>query len=788
MARRAAVKAASVGVAMALAICGTAIASALIAGVALMAHGADGSAQAPTGSEVAAYVGREVCASCHEAETRLWRGSHHDLAMQEATAETVLGNFDDASFTHGGVTSRFFRRDGKFLVATDGPDGKLADFEIRYTFGVYPLQQYLIAFPDGRMQALGIAWDARPKDQGGQRWFHLYPDRELKAGDPLHWTGIDQTWNFMCAECHSTELRKNYDAAADTYATTWAEIDVACEACHGPGSGHVAWAERQQSWLPWGKGGDNGLTVHFDEREGVHWTIDPVTGNAAAARRAPAQRSSRPAACAIPAAPSSPKAGVPGQQLLDTHVPALLQPGLFEADGKMLDEVYNYASFRQSKMFTKGVSCSDCHDPHSLELRAEGNGVCYQCHDEAKYGAVAHHRHAEGSPAAGCPACHMPERTYMVVDPRHDHGFRVPRPDLSARFGVSNSCNDCHADKDAAWAAAAIERWHGPERKGFQTWTETFAAVRDDTAEAGPLLQQLAAADVPAIVRATALEDLARYPSREALGAAQQGLADADPLVRLAALRTVRFLPVEQSWQLAHGLLDDPVRGVRLEAASLLAAMPQDQLAPADRERLSRATEEYVAAQRLNADRPEARVNLGNLYAQQGDSRAAEAEYLAARALDPEFVPTYVMLAQLYARQSRDADGERIVREALARMPADAELHMALGLNLVRQGRAADALPDFARASEIDPGNARYAYVHGVALNSAGRTDEALAVLEASQARHPADRDTLLALVTINRDAGRFAAALSWANRLVALDPQARTLRDEIARLADGQQ
>jgi predicted CXXCH cytochrome family protein len=435
------------------------------------------------------------------------------------------------------------------------------------------------------------------------------------------------------------------------------------------------------------------------------------------------------------------------------------------------------------------VSCSDCHDPHSLQLRAEGNGVCTQCHEEEKYGAVAHHQHAEGSPAAGCPACHMPERTYMVVDPRHDHGFRIPRPDLSERFGISNSCNDCHADQDAAWAAAAIERWHGPERKGFQTWTEALAAVRDDSEQAAPLLLELARAPgVPAIVRATALEALARHPSHEAAGAAQRGLADPDPLVRLAALRTLLSLPVEQSWQLAHGLLDDPVHGVRLEAASLLAAMPPDQLAPADRQRLSRAIDDYVAAQRLNADRPENRVNLGSLYAQQGQAAAAEVEYLAARALDPGFVPTYVVLAQLYAGQGRDADAERLLREALTAMPADAELHLALGLNLVRQGQSTEALPEIARASEIDPSNARYAYIHGIALNSTGRTDEALDTLEASYARHPADRDILLALVTINRDAGRFAAALMWADRLVAVDPQGRALRDEIARLARDQQ
>ena len=609
------------------------------AGAVLIALVALCSAEAPAQpSDAPTFVGSAACGGCHEGEMAAWRSSQHALAMQEATAETVLGDFDDASFTHGGVTSRFFKRDGKFLVATDGPDGKLGEFEIRYTFGVYPLQQYLIAFPDGRIQALGIAWDARPEDQGGQRWFHLYPDRELKAGDPLHWTGIDQTWNFMCAECHSTELRKNYDAAANTYATTWAEINVACEACHGPGSAHVAWGERQQSWLPWGKGGDNGLTVRFDERAGVHWVIDPATGNAR--RSAPKTGATELETCGICHSRSAriAEGWRPGQQLLDTHVPSLLQPGLFEADGKMLDEVYNYASFRQSRMFMQGVTCSDCHEPHSLQLRAEGNGVCYQCHEQAKYGAVSHHRHAEGSPAAGCPACHMPARTYMMVDRRHDHGFRIPRPDLSARFGVSNACNDCHVDKDAAWAAAAVERWYGPERKGFQTWTEAFAAARDDTAQAGPLLLQLATAPgAPAIARASAFEMLAAHPSPEAAGAVQQGLSDADPLVRLGALRTLRGLPVEQSWPFAHGLLDDPVRGVRLEAASLLAAMPQDQLAPADRERLARAVEDYVAAQRLNADRPEARVNLGNLYAQQGQSGAAEAEYLAARVARSRF-------------------------------------------------------------------------------------------------------------------------------------------------------
>ncbi|VUX46113.1 conserved exported hypothetical protein [Candidatus Defluviicoccus seviourii] len=721
-----------------------------------------------------AFVGSAACGACHQDEMAAWRNSHHDLAMAEATEQNVLGDFDGATFTYGDVTSRFFKRDGKFFVHTDGTDGKLADFQIRYTFGFYPLQQYLIAFTDGRMQALGIAWDSRPKDKGGQRWFHLYPDQKLKAGDPVHWTGIDQTWNFQCAECHSTELRKNYDAAKDTYATTWAEIDVACEACHGPGSAHVAWAKGDRS-------GPNGLTVQFDERKGVNWTLDPATGNAK--RSHPRISAKELETCGVCHARGTKIAEPwrPGRSLLEAHVPTLLYRGLFEADGKSLDEVYNYAPFRQSKMFVAGVSCSDCHDPHSLKLRAEGDGVCLQCHDGAKFAAVSHHHHAEGSAASRCVSCHMPVKTYMEVDPRHDHAFRIPRPDESVRFGTSNACNDCHADKDAAWAAAAVERWFGPHRKGFQTWTGTFDAARTGKPEAAALLVQLAlSTDAPSIARATALESLADFPSRDAVAAAQRALADPDPLVRLAALRTLRPYGAANIRPLAGRLLADPVLAVRIEAASLLADLPRERLSPQEGNRLARAIDDYVTAQRVNADRPEHRVNLGSLNLRQQRYAEAEAEFRAAARLDPAFAPATVGLAELYAQQSRDGDGERVLRTALARTPDSAELRHALGLNLVRQRRTADALPELGRAAALDPATTRYTYVYAVALNSAGRSNEAITALETAHARRPADREILLALATINRDAGHREAALRWAERLLAIDPSAQPLVEQL--------
>lgn len=744
----------------------------LLAAIAALAKPAAGGEPEP------AFVGAAACDACHQSEMSAWRGSHHDLAMAEATAQTVLGDFDGATFTEGSVTSRFFKRDGRFFVNTDGPDGRLADFEIRYTFGVHPLQQYLIAFPDGRIQALGIAWDSRPKNKGGQRWFHLYPDQKLKAGNPLHWTGIDQTWNFQCAECHSTDLRKNYDPAKDTYATTWAEIDVACEACHGPGSAHVAWAKGD-------KRGPNGLTVHFDEREGMHWILDPASGNAK--RSAPRTSAKELETCGVCHSRSTKIAEPwrPGRALLETHVPSLLHAGLFEADGKSLDEVYNYAPFRQSRMFMAGVSCSDCHDPHSLKLRAEGDGVCLQCHDGGRFAAASHHHHEDGSAGARCVACHMPVRTYMQVDPRHDHAFRVPRPDEQARFGTTNACTDCHADKDAGWAAAAIEGWFGPQRKGFQTWTETFAAARAGQPEAAALLRKLAhGTGEPSIVRATAFDSLAAFSGRDAMAAAQQGLADADPLVRLGALHALRPYPAQTLWPIAGRLLADPVLAVRIEAASLLADVPQDGLSLADRERLARALDDYVTAQRVNADRPEHRVNLGALALRLGRFAEAEAEFRAAARLDPTFVAADVNLAELYARTGRDGEGERLLRTALARFPDHAQLRHALGLNLVRQRRAADALAELGRAAALDPASARYAYVHAVALNAAGRPDEAIKALELSHARHPADRDTLFALVTINRDAGRPAAALRWSERLVAIDPSARPLLEQLRKTA----
>ncbi|MGE5791840.1 MAG: multiheme c-type cytochrome, partial [Bacteroidota bacterium] len=257
--------------------------------------------------------------------------------MQVADEKTVLGNFAGTKLTYSGVTSTFFRRDGKYFVSTDGPDGKLADFEIRYTFGVEPLQQYLIELPGGRLQALGLAWDARPKAAGGQRWFHLYPDRRLKAGDPLHWTGIDQNWNYQCADCHSTNLRKGYDEKSGTFKTTWTDLNVGCEACHGPGSNHVSWAKKAGDWQRFE--GGKGLTVALDERRGVSWAMNADTGNASRSR--PRETVREIEVCARCHARRSQISDeyVHGRPMGDTLIVSAIENGLYWPDGQMREEV-----------------------------------------------------------------------------------------------------------------------------------------------------------------------------------------------------------------------------------------------------------------------------------------------------------------------------------------------------------------------------------------------------------------------------------------------------------------
>ncbi len=698
--------------------------------------------------------------------------------MHEADAKTVLGRFDGTSFTSKGVKSTFSQKDGRYFVKTQGPDGKSRDYPLAYTFGAEPLQQYLIAFPVGAYQALTTAWDTRPKEAGGQRWFDLYPDEKTPPGDVLHWTGPANTWNRMCADCHSTNIRTKYTVADKHYNTTFSEIDVACEACHGPGERHVQWARTREAASTPAEHENHGLSVNFADSVSATWVQSGDSGIAQLDK--PRTSRTEIETCAPCHSRRSKIAdAVTGDLFLDAYRPALLDEDLYFADGQIQDEVYVWGSFVQSRMFRAGVTCSDCHDPHSLRLRVEGNGMCAKCHVPAKFDTPRHHHHTRASRGALCVECHMPSRTYMIVDPRRDHSFRVPRPDLSDTTGAPNACNRCHRDQTASWASKAIAGWKdGKPRPHF---AKAIAAGRTLGHNSGAELTALIAdGGQPAIARATALGLLPGFAVEDTVGAVHGAVGDDDPLVRAAAAGATGHLPPQLRPPLIRALLEDRVRLVRVEAARALAAS-RSQLTDKSGEEFDRAIAEYIAAQELNADQPQAHVNLGALYAELGKPEEAERAYKAALDVGPYFVPAYVNLADLHRTRGQENEAESILRKGLERAPDDASLHHSLGLTLVRQGRSEDALAELRRAHELASDVPRYAYVYGVALNSLGKRDEAIKVLEKAHDAHPADLEIGVALVTIQRDAGKSAAALECARETAAEWPNSQAAQQLLA-------
>ena len=706
------------------------------------------------------YVGSPTCARCHENEQQQWSDSHHDQAMQLATTKTVLGNFNNAPFEYYGIRSTFTKKDEKFFVQTDGPNGELADFEITHTFGIDPLQQYLVTFPDGRLQALSIAWDSRSKEEGGQRWFHLYPNENITHDDPLHWTKRNQTWNYMCADCHSTNVRKNFALQDNRYTTTWSDINVGCEACHGPGSNHIRWADTNQA------GQDSPGT---DGQYGFSHALTTATDEINTCARCHARRS-------ILA-----EGYLPGRNFYDFYRPALLEDGLYHADGQILDEVYVYGSFLQSKMYQKGVRCTDCHHPHTTRLKTSGNATCTRCHQsqppsrfptlQAKnYDSSAHHFHPTGSSGSTCSACHMPSKNYMVIDERHDHSFRIPRPDLSIELGTPNACNSCHAKQSFQWAADHIADWY--KHKPLPHFAKFFDAGRQGKLLAETPLTALSLDhETPEIIRATSMSLLQRYGKPISKDAITAGLHDNSPLIRLASLRGAERLLPETRWQLTHHLLTDSVHVVKIEAARILAVVDPASLSLAQKGLLDSALSEYITTQRLNADRPEAHTNLGLIYSQTRKFAKAQHAYEKALRLDPQWIPALVNLADLYRVQGRDAEGEQFIKRGLDSEPNNADLHHAYGLWLTRQNRLPEAIDALNQATKLAPDISRYAYVYGIALNSTGQVSEARQVLGAAQAKFPENIDILYALVTIHRDRGDTVGALGYAKRLATLRP-----------------
>lgn len=739
-------------------------------------QGVAGKASVKTAWPRAEYTGRQACTDCHKKQYELFVGSDHDMAMDAATEETVLGDFNDVTFAHLGVTSRFYKKNGKFYVYTEGPEGEFNDYEIKYTFGVRPLQQYLVGFPGGAYQCLPLCWDSRPEEQGGQRWFHIYGDERIVPRDIMYWTRITQNWNYMCSECHSTNLRKSYDRHKEAYNTNWSEIDVSCEACHGPGSEHVKWAEAAEKGRRYDAQGYLGLTIRLKDVEAATWVFrDPEKGTAE--RTLPRKTNTLVEMCSRCHARRTliHEEYVHNKSFLDTHMPSVLEEQLYYPDGQIYEEVYVYGSFLQAKMYQAGVECRDCHEPHSGKVYIQGNALCYRCHMVEKYGTAQHHFHKDDSTGTLCVECHMPERTYMVVDPRRDHSMRVPRPDLSDRLETPNSCIQCHDHKDESnrWAAEYTQKWYGELEGGKTHYGEIFYAGRRGYPEArGELIRLASDVQIPPMVRATALHLLRVYPSQDTLEALKKAISDSDPLIRTVAVESLEMVNVDERFLLIKHMLWDPVRLVRVRTAFSLAGTSKGRMTREERNQLEYVLDEYRQVQYVNADHPTAHLNLGVLAMMEGDRRAAEVSYRKALELEPMLSFTYINLSDLYRQQGREAEGERVLYRALELNPDMADIHHALGLLYVRVKDISKALESLRKAAELEPDNSRYSYVYGIALNSTGKPQDALTVLNQALDRHPYDRDLLYALATLNRDLGNFEEALKYTERLIEIYPQ----------------
>ncbi len=698
---------------------------------------ADVSAVPPARTEPATYVGSTTCADCHQAAYQQWQNSHHDLALQVAAPETMLANRDadieDTLITASDSTLEFH-------TPADGP--ALAP---RFTFGIEPLQQYVLDGGNGTWQTHPIAWDSRAEEDGGQRWFNLH-ETSYPPGDPMHWQGRANRWNSQCADCHSTGVVKGYDPEDRSYQTTFELEDVSCEACHGPGSVHAASPASEPLMTL------SGQSEQINACAPCH------------SRRGQVAEGFRP-----------------DNEFLDHYSPSLISPGLYYPDGQILEEVYVWGSFLQSRMHVAGVTCSNCHDPHSAELKRPGNDTCTFCHQASPpdafaaampagnipYDSPAHHLHPMGSEGARCVSCHMPARTYMGVDDRRDHSFRIPRPDLAATLGVPEPCTVCHTDRTLEWATATLaEHFGGHEREHFgPVFAAADAAVPRTDAELAALVTDAAQ---PIMVRASALARLGAYNrgySMDAIRFARKS----EPLLRFAAPLAAASLSPDRSWRLLAPLLEDELLAVRHQTVSAL--LPTLRANPEYRQRLEPHLLKWIEDQSLNYDYPETLTNVAGAYVALGNLPEAEAALTEAIHLQANWVPGLVSLADLYRATGRDPDAGPLLEEALELTPEQPEVAYAYALWLFRQGRSNEGLPYLEQAARLAPTQRQYAYAWALALNDSGLSTQASTVLTGLLERWPDDPDLLIAAITLFRDQGRFSEALPLLDRLLQQQP-----------------
>lgn len=728
------------------------------------------------------------CVRCHEEQVLSWQESHHHDAMQAATKHTVLADFSAQKLSFNNVTYslEYGVASDTHTVTTVNSIGKVERFTVRYTFGVDPLQQYLVEVPGGKLQALQIAWDSRPASKGGQRWFHLLPKDMIDHRDRLHWTGPLFNWNAMCADCHSSGLVRNFDSTSNQFDTRWNEINVSCQSCHSDLNEHLKHVQKNLS-----NATDTSAKplAHRDlkserskytgtwEHNDVSHTAKLVSNQSGRSVDQIKQlRQNEISLCAACHSRRSPLTDgfTANQSFLDVFEPSLLTEPLYYHDGQIKDEVYVYGSFLQSKMFHEGVTCSDCHESHSLELKVQGNGLCFQCHKASVFDQTKHHKHLSGSEGSQCINCHMPKKNYMLVDPRRDHSFRIPLPELSQQLGVPNACNQCHTDKDLSWSVEHMKSWYGDSTayRAAEHYGLAFQALSEKQAHAlQELEKQLQRNDLSDIVRASLLAKLSLVPTPQTASWLIEGLKHSNPLVVLGALKGFHTFPPAQYKAAVIPLLNAEFKALRIEAVRLLSALPLAERKLLDPLAYKRAKRELLKAGEQSGSRGEGLANNGHFLINEGEINSAIETYQNITRNDPTFVPAYINLADLYRQQGQDDKAQSLLESALELMPENSDLNHTYGLALVRSAQHKQALSFLYKAAEAAPKNARYQYVYAVALNNLGKTEAAQQHLLRALKFHRNDRSLLSYALQLSLSQAQFTVALQYAERLLVLNP-----------------
>jgi predicted CXXCH cytochrome family protein len=700
------------------------------------------------------------CAACHQEQANSWHESDHARAMSLPTTEYVLGNFDNQKVSHFEQQAHFFK-DGDVYKATikDSDNDEGETFTIKYTFGYDPLQQYLVETERGKLHVLPFAWDARPIKDGGQRWYHLY-EHEVSDKDRLHWRQPLQNWNGMCADCHSDELKRNYEPIADSFNTQFSGINVGCVSCHGNDAN--AWSESHplpnQADVkkgPYKSIGDN----YAAQAEKGYWRLEKGK-NTVSWASTPRDNAFMDTcyACHSLRAPLSDgfKANT---SFLDNFSPQLITPPIYHADGQIKEEVYVYGSFLQSKMYKNSVNCLDCHDPHTMKLKVEGNGLCLQCHTAQAFDTPKHHGHSSNSKGAQCVNCHMPDEIYMGVDARRDHSFKIPRPDLSDEFALPNACIGCHEDESNQWAANAIESWHGKPDALESTRNNLLKLRHGQRLSLQDHLMIAYDTNIDAISRASAIQMLAQSTNELLPTHLVAFVADKEDLIRLAAARVANLVPAQQRVKLLLPLLKDKRKAIRTEAATHLISL---EIAQADIALFKTAFEELLEATATSSWRGEGRVNLANIWLQSAEPDKAENILQGANKYDPFFAPAYVNLADMYRAMAREDAVAQVLTRGIQNLPESADITYSYGLHKVRQNELARAVKLFAKSIELDPSNSIMAYTYVLAIDGLGQTDKALRELKALLPNYENQDQSLIELGLFLAQKARSRADYLW--------------------------